>query len=209
MELQIKKFLQTSTVTNNSDGNGYGDGNGDGYGNGYGNGYGDGYGNGYGNGNGDGIKSFNNQIVHLIDKTQTIIISIRNNIAKGFILQSDLTLKPCFIAKGENQFAHGNTINEAVKSLQEKLLLTLPIEQRIIKFKQHFISTKKKFKAIDYFNWHYFLTGSCNIVRMNFIKSIGIDLNKDKFTVLEFIEKTKNQYGYEIIKQLEESYKVN
>ena len=198
MELQIKKFLQTSTVTNNSNGNGNGNGYGDGYG----------YGNGHGDGDGYGIKSFNNQIVHLIDKTQTIIISIRNNIAKGFILQSDLTLKPCFIAKGENQFAHGDTIHEAVKSLQEKLLLTLPIEQRIVKFKQHFISTKKKFKAIDYFNWHYFLTGSCNMGRMNFIKSIGIDLNKDKFTVLEFIEKTKNQYGSEIIKQLEESYKL-
>jgi hypothetical protein len=203
------------------EGNGYGTGNGDGYGNGYGDGEGNGYGTGNGDGDGvgdgdgdgsgygDGIKSFNNQPVNIIDKTQTIITSIKNNIAKGFILQPDLSLLPCYIAKGENQFAHGSTIHEAVESLQEKLLIKLSIEQRIFKFKEKFSSLKKKYKAIDYFNWHYFLTGSCNMGRMLFINQNNINLEKDKFTVLEFIEKTKNQYGSNIIDQLKQFYPIN
>lgn len=38
--------------------------------------------------------------------------------------------------------------------------------------------------------------------RDNFIKNNKIDILKDKFTVLEFIELTKNQYGGDVIKQL-------
>jgi len=37
--------------------------------------------------------------------------------------------------------------------------------------------------------------------RDNFVKSNGIDLNKT-YSINEFIELTKNQYGGEIIKQL-------
>jgi len=234
MDIQkINSFLTVSVIIG-SNGSGYGDGNGYGYGggdgDGYGSGYGgggDGYGSGYGYGGGSGggsggsgyggggyggggdggIKILNNQLVSIIDKTQTIITSIKNNIAKGFIVQPDLSLLPCYIAKGENQFAHGDTIHEAVKSLQEKLLITLPIEQRIIKFKEQFKSLKKKYKAKDYFDWHYFLTGSCNMGRMSLINQNSINLDKDSFTILEFIEKTKNQYGSDVIKQLKDSYK--
>lgn len=230
MDIQkINSFLTIPVIIKNGygHGNGYGNGRGDGYGNGFGDGFGDGYGNGigdgdgwfggadgngfgngYGHGNGNGIKMINNQVVNIIDNTQTIITSIKNNIAKGFILQRDLSLLPCYIAKGENQFAHGNTLHEAVKSLQEKLLITLPIEQRILKFKKQFNSLKKKYNAKDYFEWHYFLTGSCNMGRMSFINQNNINLEKDKFTVLEFIEKTKNQYGSNIIKQLKDSYNI-
>lgn len=202
------------------DGYGYGNGNGSGYGYGRGNGYGggngngdgdgggDGYGYGSGSGNGGDIKSLNNQNIYIIDSIETIITSIKQNIAKGFILNKDLTLSPCYIAKGENQFAHGTTIKEAVKSLQDKLLITLPIEQRIIKFKENFNSLKKKYKAIDYFNWHYLLTGSCNMGRLSFIINNDIDLKKDTFTVKEFIDKVKNQYGSDIIKKLQKSYKI-
>lgn len=201
MDIQkINSFLEVLTIIGGS-GNGYGDGGGDG------NGYGGGSGYGGGRGYGGGIKMLNNQLVHTIDNTQTIITSIKNNLAKGFIVQPDLSLLPCYIAKGENQFAHGNTIREALKSLQEKLLITIPIEERIVKFKKQFSSLKKKYKAKDYFDWHYFLTGSCNMGRMFFINQNSIDLNTDSFTVLEFIEKTENQYGSDIIKKLKESYK--
>jgi len=44
--------------------------------------------------------------------------------------------------------------------------------------------------------------------RMSFINQNNINLEKDKFTVLEFIEKTKNQYGSDIIKQLKDSYNI-
>ena len=85
----------------NSDGSGYGYGDGSGYGYGSSYGYGDGSGysngdgDGYGDGYGYGVKSINNDRVYLIDNVQTIIKSVRNNIAKGFILNKDLTLSSC------------------------------------------------------------------------------------------------------------------
>jgi hypothetical protein len=185
-------------------GYGYGDGNGDG--DGYGYGYGDSYGNSYGKGDGNGLKSINNQPIYLIDEVQTIIISVKNNIAKGFIVESDLNLNPYYIAKGENEFAHGKTIKEAVEQLQQKLLESLSTDERIIKFKEHFNSVVKKYKASEYYNWHTTLTGSCDMGKKSFVKDRNIDLSKDKFTIKEFIELVKNSYNSTVILQLEKEY---
>ena len=187
---------------------GYGDGSGDGYG--YGDGYGDGYGSGdgrlYGNGDGYsdccGVKSFNGDKVYEIDGLQTIIKSVRGNVAKGFILQNDLTLTPCFIVKENNVFAHGNTLHEAFEGLQDKLYDESTEEERISKFKEHFNDFSKKYPALDLFVWHHILTGSCKAGREAFCRDHGIDVNKDLFTVYEFIELTKNAYKGEIINKL-------
>ena len=120
----------------NSSGSGYGDGSGsgdgsgygDGYGSGYGYGSGSGYGSGYGYGDGD-VKQLNGYEVYVIDDIQTIITSVRSDIAEGFMLNADLTLSPCFICKGENLFAHGKTLHDAYTSLQEKLLDKKPINE--------------------------------------------------------------------------------
>ncbi len=109
-------------------GNGFGDGYGYAFGNGYGNAFGNGYGNGCGNGDGNGIKGFNGLKVVEVDGLETIITSVHKGIAKGFILQADMTLKPCYVAKNNNMFAHGNTINEAVISLGSKVLANLDVE---------------------------------------------------------------------------------
>jgi len=152
MEIQkVNKFFRPLLILTddgygdgNGDGNGYGNGNGNGDGNGNGNGYGYGYGygngdgNGYGNGN--GIKLFNKKTVYIIDKTQTIITNIKNDIAKGFILITDLTLQPCYIVRNDYYYSHGNTLKEALKSLEDKTLLTLPVSKRIEDFKNHFKS---------------------------------------------------------------------
>ena len=193
-------------------GHGYGDGNGDGHGNGYGhgngNGYGDGNGNGHGDGygngnlNGHGIKIFNKSKVYLIDNIQTILTLIKNDVAKGFILNSDLTLTKCYIVRNDFHFAHNSTLNEALKSLEDKTTLTLPIPKRIENFKNSFKDFSKKIKASILYDWHYKLTGSCKMGRDNFCVNNNINLKKDKFTVLEFIELTKNSYGGDIIKQL-------
>ena len=88
-----------------------------GFGFGSGFGYGSGLGSGY-----DDVKQLNGYEVYVIDDIQTIITSVRSDIAEGFMLNADLTLSPCFICKGENLFAHGKTLHEAYTSLQEKLL---------------------------------------------------------------------------------------
>ncbi len=186
------------------DGYGYGDGSGSGYGDGDGSGYGDGdgYGYGYGDGYGDGVKSINGNSIYVLDNIPTIITNVKSNIAKGFILHSDLSLIPCFIVKENNQFSHGNTLHEAFESLQEKLYDDSTEEERIDKFKEHFSDFSKKYSAKDLFIWHHVLTGSCKVGREAFCKDKGIDVDNDRFTVYEFIELTKNSYGGDIIKKL-------
>lgn len=183
-------------------GSGYGDGSGHGDGSGsiYGYGYGDGYGTGYGYGS--GIKSFDNQTVYLIDSIQTIISSVKANVAKGFILNSDLTLSECYIVKEDNKFAHGKTLHKAFESLQEKLQNTYTDEERISKFNSLFPDYSKKYSAKDLFNAHNLLTGSCKFGRESFCLNNGINIETDKFTIYEFIELTKNSYNGDIIKKL-------
>ena len=197
---EIEEFLKVSS------GDGYGDGYGSGYGDGYGSGYGDGYGSGYGYGDGygdgDGIKSFCGKKVYLVDDVQTIIESVRGNIAKGYILQNDLTLTPCYVVKGNGKFAHGGTLREAFEALQEKLYDGSTEEERLQKFREHFPDFYKKYPARELFTWHHVLTGSCKAGREAFCKDKGIDVDNDMFTIYEFIGLTKDSYGGEIIKKL-------
>jgi len=189
--MEALDFVRTQCI------NKYGSGDGSGSGDGYGYGSGSGSGSGYG----DGLKMINNQRVYMIDGVQTIIKSIKGNLASGFIVNSDLTLTPCFIAKGENQFAHGSTAKEAVESLQAKLLKSTPIEKRIEMFNDKF-EKSVKYPAIEFYNWHHILTGSCKFGRDSWCKDRGINIDSDTFTVQEFIELTKNSYGNDVINQL-------
>uniref|UniRef100_UPI00359C7C42 hypothetical protein n=1 Tax=Bacteroides caccae TaxID=47678 RepID=UPI00359C7C42 len=204
MEDRIKQFLSIGSGYGYGSGYGFGSGfgSGSGYGYGYGSGSGDGSGDGSGYGSGDGIKSINGNSIYVVDNIPTIITNVKGNIAKGFILQSDLSLTPCFIAKENNQFSHGNTLHEAFESLREKLYDDSTEEERILKFKEHFSDFSKKYSAKDLFIWHHVLTGSCKAGREAFCKDKGIDVDNDRFTVYEFIELTKNSYGGEIIRKL-------
>ena len=184
------------------DGSGYGDGYGDGSGDGSGYGYGSGDGSGYGDGDGSGVKSVNGNTIYIVDNIPTIITNVKGNIAKGFIFQSDLSLTPCFIVKGNNQFSHGSTLHEAFESLQEKLYDDSTEEERIDKFKENFSDFSKKYSAKELFVWHHILTGSCKAGRESFCRDKGIDVDNDKFTVYEFIELTRNSYGGEVIRKL-------
>ena len=204
MEDRIKQFINIGDGSGSGDGSGDGDGYGSGcgYGSGYGSGDGDGYGCGSGCGSGYGVKSINGNSIYVVDNIPTIITNVKGNIAKGFILHSDLSLTPCFIVKENNQFSHGNTLHEAFESLQEKLYDDSTEEERIDKFKEHFSDFSKKYSAKDLFIWHHVLTGSCKAGREAFCKDKGVDVNNDRFTVYEFIELTKNSYGGDIIRRL-------
>jgi len=186
-------------------GDGYGSRNGNGYGSGEGSGDGFGFGSGSesGSGSGDGdIIAFESLPVFNIDHILTIITSVRNNIAKGFILNSDFTKTPCFIVKENNLFAHGGTLKEAFQSLQEKLYNNFPLEERILKFKKVFKDFSLKYPASKFFSWHNILTGSCKMGRLSFAKDRDINIEKDQFTVYEFIELTKDSYNGDNIKAL-------
>ena len=185
-------------------GYGYGDGYGDGYG--YGSGYGSGY--GYGDGYGDGIAVFEGKPVHDVDGIQTIITAVNAGFAKGYILNSDLTLTPCYIAKGGGRFAHGATLNKAVAALQGKLFEDMPEEERISAFIEAHPDKNAKIPARDLWDWHNRLTGSCEMGRNQFAADRGIDIDKDEFTPLEFCEMCKGSYGGDVIRRLEEAYGV-
>lgn len=189
------------------DGYGYGDGDCDGYGSGSGDGsgYDDGY--GYGSAYGDNIKVFNGDKVYLVDDIQTIFISIRGNVAKGYILQSDLQLKPCFIVKENNQYAHGDTLRDAFTSLQEKLYDDSTEEERIEAFKKKFPEYDVKYDNGDLFTYHHVLTGSCRMGRESFVSDRGLSLD-GKTSIREFVELTKNAYGGDIIKKLPGAYGI-
>ena len=193
-------------------GYGYGDGcgcgNGDGYGDGYGfgDGDGDGDGDGYGFGNYDGnIKSLNGQPVYIIDETQTIITQVVGQYAKGFILGSDLTMTPCYIAKCGNYFAHGEMLRDALEDAVRKYEKNLPIEERIANFNSTFPYNDKPVKVSLLYVWHNKLTGSCAMGRQAFAKEHGIDISADSMTVSEFVRLTENSYGGDVIKLLKQS----
>lgn len=188
------------------DGSGYGSG--DGYGEGSGDGYGEGDGEGYGEGSGDGdgegydISMFDGDKVYIIDGVPTIIRNVRDNIAKGYILNEDFTLTPTFVVKENGVFAHGETLHDAFDALQEKLYDDATEEERLEAFKKNFPDFDKKIPAKELFHWHHVLTGSCKQGRMSFCANKGIDIEKDEFTVNEFIELTRDSYGGDTIRKL-------
>ena len=185
-------------------GDGYGYGDGTGYGYGYGYGYGDGYGNGYGDsngyGDGDGIKKINGMDVVKIDAIPTAIKKIRGNIAFGYVFEK-MQLKPCYVVKQDNMFAHGETVKKAFAALQEKLFDNMTVEERINVFLKE-IKSNTEYPAKTFYDWHHRLTGSCEFGRNQFVKNHNIKLDQ-LMTVEEFIELTKNDYGGKIIKELE------
>ena len=145
--------------------------------------------------------------VYLIDGVNTLINEVHGNVAKGNILQTDLTLTPCYIVKQDNLFAHGETLHKAQEDLQRKLFKEYPTEARIAKFKERYPDYDKKIPAAELFDWHNKLTGSCEIGRYSFACDKGIDIGHDSFTVREFIELTKDSYGGQIIIKLKKLYK--
>lgn len=210
-------------------GNGDGDGDGSGDGMGYGSDSGLGHGSNYstygtyddgddcgsgslyctgsGTGYGDGIKEINGKEIYMVDDIPTIFKSIRNNIAKGFIVKNDLQFEPCYIVKENNQFAHGFTLKDAFMSLQEKLYDDSTEEERIEAFKKQFPEYDVKYDNMDLFVYHHVLTGSCRMSREAFMSNKGLSLD-GKTSVREFVKLTQDAYGGDIIKKLPEAYGI-
>lgn len=195
LEDKIKTFLSCGSGSDFGSGDGSGDGSG--YRSGYGSG--DGY--------GDSVKEVNGDTVYIVDGVQTIIKSVRDNIAQGFVLQRDLTLTPCYIVKEQNKFAHGNTLHDAFTALQEKLYDDSTEEERIEAFRNKFPEYDTPYSNRDLFAYHHVLTGSCRMGRESFCQNMGIDLDGST-TVRGFIELTKDSYGGDVICKLPEVYGV-
>ena len=173
-------------------------------GSGSGSGYGSGSGSGYGDGDG-GLSEINGNKVYLVDGVPTIFTSIHGNAAKGFILQSDLTLTHCYIVKGNGMFAHGDDLHKAMAALRDKMFEDMPEEERIAEFIKEHPDKDKAYPNQDLFDWHHRLTGSCMAGRNAFVKDKGLSLDGET-TVTEFIRLTENAYGGDTIKNLKKKY---
>ena len=113
-------------------------------------------------------------------------------------------MTPCYIVKGHNKFAHGETLKKAMEDLENKIFEDMDTDEAIEMFLKEFSDLNKKYLAKDFYVWHNRLTGSCEIGRNSFVRSGGYDLENDTFTVREFIEITKNSFGADVIRQLAE-----
>ena len=196
--IKIKEFLDARSGYDYGYGSGYGSGSGSGYG----------YGSGSGSGDGSGLKSLNGQTVDMIDDVPTILTRIIGNVAKGFIVRTDLSLAPTFVCKQGNSFAHGETLHKAREALLEKLFDDMPTEERIEAFCAEFKPGVKR-PAMDFFSWHHRLTGSCEQGRREFARRYGVDIESDEMTPEEFFALTRESYGGSIIRQTEEVFKAN
>ena len=167
----------------------------------YGYGYGDGSGDG--SGDGDGVKSYCGETVYKIDGINTLLRSVRGSVAKGTILNKDLTLTPCYVAKQLSCFAHGKTLREAMSALREKLFEDMPEEERIAAFLKE-TDREKAYPTTYFYDWHHRLTGSCDMGRKQFADDHGVDLDHGTMTLREFLELTKNAYGGDVIRKVME-----
>ena len=211
LEEKIKRFLavEIGSGYGRGDGSGYGRGDGSGYGRGDGSGYGMGDGSGYGMGDGSGygrgLKSFNGLKVHSIDSIETVILSVHLNLAKGFTIEANLTTHPCYIAKGNNLFAHGETAKDAQEALREKIFDNMDDDEKLDAFRSEFQDFDKKYPAKVFFDWHHRLTGSCEFGRNQFCLNHGINLDTDEYSVRDFVRICQDDYGGEIIKKILEA----
>ena len=195
LEERIEAFLSRSDGFGDGYGYGYGYGDGDGFGFGSGDGYGDGY----------GVKSYNRQTVHMIDGVATIITSVVGNTAKGYILRA-MELTQCYFAKCGDYFAHGETREAAMADAQRKYDDNKPEEERIADFIGEFPTLDSVVPCSRLFVCHNRLTGSCEMGRREFCRLHGINVESDSMTVAEFIKVTKNEYGGDTIRRLEQEY---
>ncbi len=201
-------------------GSGYGDSPGSGSGSGYGNGYGfgdsdgSGYGSGYGDGDGDGdgsgygLLSIYGRKVYYIDGMATLVDSVHGQYAMGHLVNSDLTLTPCYIARNGDYFAHGDTLQAAVRDAEAKALKNEPVEQRIERFRASYPDADMVISNTELYKWHNILTGSCEAGRQAFAREHCIDVETGSMTVREFIDLTLNAYGGQVIKQLMAAYNI-
>lgn len=213
MREQVMRFLEAGSGSGYGYGSGSGDGDGSGYGYGYGygsgSGSGDGYGDGDGYGYGDGydIASINHLPVFVVDDIPTAFSKIKGNVAKGYIVQNDLTLTPCYIVKSGSTFAHGATLREAIEALRDKLFEDMPEEERIQAFvREHPPGVPVPNRQL--FDWHHRLTGSCLMGRNEFVAQHSIDLDGST-TPEEFIRLTEHAYGGDVIRKLRNFYAVD
>ena len=169
---------------------------------------GSGSGYGYGDGYGSGLREYDGRKVYYIDGIATLIDQVCVSYARGSVVNGDLTLSACYIAREGNFFAHGDTLREAAEDAHQKWMEQRPLSDRIGDFVAQHPSLETICSFEDLFEWHHVLTGSCEYGRRKFATANGLK-EGDTLTVAAFITLTRDAYGSDAIRQLEKAYKSN
>ena len=143
--------------------------------------------------------------VYEIDGVQTLLDDVRHGFGVGAILNFDLTLTPCYVAKANDLFAHGEIPRKAMEALRDKLFDGMIEDECIAAFWECHNRTDK-YNGRDLWHWHHRLTGSCEMGRNQFAADRGIDIDNSEWMVVEFVALCRDSYGGSVIRRLEEHY---
>lgn len=201
-------------------GNGNGFGNGSGYGNGTGdeNGSGDGRGTGSawrdkgeyvdeicGDGSGKGIDEIHGSKVYKVGEINFIFTAIHGNFARGFALEKNTHIVPCYIAKEGDQFGIGKNLHEAFTFAHEKQYNLSTEEERINTWMQRYPTCNTEVDRDEFLMYHNILTGSCRRGRVEWVKKARW-AEGEKRGLADLLTEVENEYGGEMVKKLMEKY---
>ena len=96
-------------------------------------------------------------------------------------------LKPCYLAKVGNHWAHGKTVKEAVQDATDKAVGDMDQSEVVAEIKSTGKVTVAQYRAI---------TGACREGCRHFLQTIGKP-DATELNLEEAKELTKGQYGYE------------
>ena len=150
------------------------------------------------------IWEWNNKKYIKVDNMFTVIDSCKGNVYRVHSIGSDKVMY--LVTDGNNNWAHGDTLHQAHRDMNAKAMEKRPLKDRIDMFRKQFSDPDKKIPARDLYDWHHTLTGSCEAGRNHFAREHGIDIDKDSFTVREFISLTCKSYGSDAILKLSAAY---
>jgi hypothetical protein len=134
-----------------------------------------------------------------------MITRVHGDFAKGEIINSDLTVSPCWIAKQGLVFAHGETLHAAREALLAKLFEDMPEAERLAAFAEAH-KAGQQYPHADYYVWHNRLTGSCEMGRRAFARDHGLSVDEGSMTPEEFVRLTAHAYGGDVIRKLRPLY---
>lgn len=146
------------------------------------------------------ITRFNGEPVYYIDGMPTVLKSVHGDLAHGYTVGDDLTTSECYVARGQGYFAHGKSAEEAVSSLERKIVAGMDTGARVEEFVKRF-SKDGRYPVRDFYEWHGLLTGSCTFGRDSFAREHGISMDGEMGT-REFLALTKDAFGREVIQKV-------
>ena len=114
-----------------------------------------------------------------------------------------MSLKDCWIAKRGNFFSHGDTLHEAVESVEAKWRENRPLNERIAEFVKTHPALDEEYG--DLFDCHHILTGSCEFGRRQWCEEHGYKPT-DSITLRTFLTETVGDYGGDVIRQVAKEY---